>query len=107
MNYQETDIELMFSEGIKQEAKLFLLGVYVGIKDYNGLANLSDTKSGVFLIRELERAGYLQRGNARNRPLELTNKGREYLISRRFILEEGKEDVKPGRLERELADVAA
>ncbi len=105
--YQETNIDLMFSDGIKQEAIFFLLGVYVGIRDYNGLADLSDTKSGVFLISELERADYLKRGKDKNRSLELTEKGIKYLISKKFILEEKEEEIKLGKLERQLVTSAA
>jgi hypothetical protein len=93
------NIDLMFSDGIKKEAILILKGIYKGITNYQDISEISPTKSGIFLISELERIGYIKR-NGPERTFELCEKGLDYLVSKKLI-EQKKENVQTNTLEKE------
>jgi len=115
MGYQETSIELMFSDGIRQEADFLLQKLYCGMNNQNDLiAAVKErpyTGSGIFILSELERAGYLKRNEGNKKILNFTDKGQEYVASiqkkkkKDVILTDlfKKEEVKLGKLERKLA----
>lgn len=122
MNYQEENIELMFSDGIRREADFLLQKVYGGMNNQSDLVAAAKespyTDSGVFILSELERAGYVNRNKENRKLFGLSEKGKVYIkkiqeMPKKEVIvvpffdpfKGRKNEIKPGKLERELAAV--
>lgn len=121
MSYQKTNIELMFSDGIRREADSILQKLYGGMNNQIDLVSSVKerpyTNSGAFIISELERAGYVKRNEENRKLLGLSEKGKAYaerimtmpkkevIVVDLFGHKEKKEEIKVGKLEKALVTV--